>query len=213
MEEYELLKKVFIDKEKENIQLKEELNMLKSKLGGGASLLNINVNDLSAVTSTHDGVKGNILHPNDMNNLPEEDISNDHSYLSNLNLNNFFANTFRRESRNIKDTEDDRGFDSQQVSMTKDRSKSDNNRDPKSKTSLIHVNSSRDVLSTSNIDTPARNLHTQQTTKDSKNVCLDFGRLFEERSKSSNNILSLNKNVIKNIESNVKNIIKIFLDC
>ena len=37
MEEYEVLKKIFIDKERENLQLKEELNSLKSKIDSSHS--------------------------------------------------------------------------------------------------------------------------------------------------------------------------------
>jgi hypothetical protein len=154
MEEYEILKKYFIDKEKENIQLKEELELLKSKTP-------------------------NSFIENTGNKLMTEDFNN---FLYNSDSEHITGNNFKRdrEKDDIKEKEHLMSYfnsnlkndSNDNIGNSMKRSRSGNCKDftTISKTNF-QLNSSPDYLykldtnlTSSNMDTPVM-ARTQFTTK------------------------------------------------
>lgn len=211
MEEYEILKKYFIDKEKENIQLKEELNMIKSKMGMSQEEEEENSRNITIVAKSSRLPKHNLnISTNNINyqgnklnltDLAEEKGSvnvNTSSIENIMTPNNIYQGedsnqvqgTFRRDINNISSSNN----------LQNKRSKSELSHDL-----LLQVHTSP-VVGNSFIETPLINKEHSPFITNKSNY-LDFGRLYEEKtrnSNSTNNILTFNKGVIKNIENNVR---------
>lgn len=103
MEDYEILKKYFIDKEKENLKLKEELDLLKSKV------------DLSSDLKTN---KSQIIESRNVTEIPVR-VQSDMNFYSSI----FFENIENKLEENQSDNQNI-NFLSKSLVLNKGREKS-----------------------------------------------------------------------------------------
>jgi hypothetical protein len=232
-EEYEVLRKYFIDKEKENIQLKEELNNVKNKMNLNFKL---NLKNLDIVNSQEYGAEKNMFSSEDNNNstfIAEGTPNVLSGGILQLDKNNL--TTFRRESSTKVSPSESQNIQ-EHLRKPNTRSKSEivllssitnlpsrNHPIPEGDDGLegafnsqltpTKTQDKQIYLQTDNnqqINKPFLN-HLQLLgggSKENKNICFDLGKTYDEKSKSSMNLNIIGKLSTDHLLNTNKTVIK-----